>query len=249
MQHLGAYSSLGSLLELPELSAADSNQLRQSLSTEPYHVPLQSQSLTLTLQCMQPGALPHELTWGLQAIALNALTWQGSQSAVPLEERPAARELHQMTADDVLALFAGQMDAEDMVSMHPMLCFPYAGTQGQDVSVLAMFEQHSKTLETISFSNLGTWRPLPEAMEPPVSADEQQPSSVVNTSAAAVCRSGSTVPLSGIWEGRLPAGHPEAELLHEAPHRFVFKRRGDTLGTVGLPAFDEQLVRWAWVSE
>lgn len=97
LNHLGAYSRLDSLLELPEMAAVDAASVRQSRSEEPYLVHLDTHGLSLTLQCTNPAASPQELLWGLQGLHVNAL-----QCKILDSDGHRARE---MTSDGVLQLF------------------------------------------------------------------------------------------------------------------------------------------------
>ena len=90
-----------------------------------------------------------------------------------------------------------------------------------------------------SLVHCGDWReaaPIPQP-EKVSAAPVETP-----THRSLTCRSGSRTPESGIWEGRIPAGHPQAQMLAEAPHRFVFKRAGDAMADLGLARLMKQ--RW-----
>jgi len=132
---------------------------------------------------------------------------------------------------------------DEVMHMHPMLCFPIEGKGGQKWGVVATFDPQNK-LSTFSLVHSGDWR---EAA--PIPQPEQVSAAPVETPTrrSLTCRSGARTPESGIWEGRLPAGHPQAPMLAEAPHRFVFKRAGDAMADLGLAPFDEATVVWTWL--
>ena len=155
LHHLGAFSRLDTLAELPQVPVA-LNTLRQSSSGEPYHVSLDAQGLTLTLQCINPTAQPEEQLWGLHGITLDAAGWGGGW--------PAGLNPHEATAADLVALFAP--NPEEVMNLHPMLCFAVEGMGGQASSVLAVFDSQSKKLSTFSLLRVGEWREL-QAPRPP----------------------------------------------------------------------------------
>jgi hypothetical protein len=149
LHHLGTHSNLQSVVAgLPR--AVPVEQLRQHQSADPYHVNLDDQGLTLTLQCINPTAQPEELTWGLHGFTLDAASWDGGWHA--------GLNPHEATASDVLAVFAP--NPEEVVNMHPMLCFAIEGPAGQTFSVMALFEAPGKKLSSLSFLRVGDWRTL-----------------------------------------------------------------------------------------
>ena len=149
LHHLGTHSHLQTLVAgLPQ--AVPVEQLRQHHSADPYHVNLDDQGLTLTLQCTNPNDLPEEHTWGLHGFTLDAAAWGGGW--------PAGLNPHEATVNDVLAVFAP--NPEEAVNMHPMLCFAFEGLAGQTCSVMALFEAPGKKLSSLSFLRVGDWRAL-----------------------------------------------------------------------------------------
>ena len=149
LNHLGACSRLDTLTELPQ-AALSLNTLRQHKSGEPYHVAVEAKGLTLTLQCTNPNFQPEEHQWGLHGITLNAATWDGGW--------PTGLNPREATAEDVVALFAP--NPEEVMNMHPMLCFAVEGVAGQTWSVMAMFDEGSKKLSSFSLIRVGEWRRL-----------------------------------------------------------------------------------------
>ena len=157
LHHLGAFSRLETLAELPPISAsAAQSTLHQSSSGEPYHVSLNAQGLTLTLQCINPTGQPEEQLWGLHGITLDAASWGGGW--------PAGLNPHETNADDLVALFAP--NPEEVMNLHPMLCFAIEGLGGQTCSVLAVFDSQSKKLSSFNLLRVGEWREL-QAPRPP----------------------------------------------------------------------------------
>jgi hypothetical protein len=146
---LGATSRLDYLAESPQVTV-ELNALRQHKNGEPYHVAIDVHGLTLTLQCTNPSAQPDEHLWGLHGITLNATTWDSGW--------PSGLNPHEATADDVVALFAP--NPEEVMNMHPMLCFAIEGVAGQTWSVMAMFEAEGKKLSSFSLIRVGEWRAL-----------------------------------------------------------------------------------------
>lgn len=149
LNHLGACSRLDTLAELPQVTVP-LNTLRQHKSGEPYHVAIGASGLTLTLQCTNPNAQPDEHQWGLHGITLNAATWDGGW--------PTGLNPQEATADDVVTLFAP--NPQEVVNMHPMLCFAVEGIASQTWSVMAMFDAESKKLSSFSLLRVGEWREL-----------------------------------------------------------------------------------------
>lgn len=149
LNHLGAYSRLDTLAELPQV-AVPLNTLRQHKNGEPHHVAIDAHGLTLTLQCINLAAQPEEHQWGLHGITLSASTWNSGW--------PTGLNPREATADDVLALFAP--NPEEVMNMSPMLCFAIEGVAGQTWSVMAMFDASSKKLSSFSLIRVGEWREL-----------------------------------------------------------------------------------------
>ena len=155
LNHLGASSGLDTLTELQQV-AVPLSTLRQHKNGEQYHVAIDAHGLTMTLQCTNPNAQPEEHLWGLHGITLSASTWDGGW--------PTALNPHEATANDVVALFAP--NPEEVMNLHPMLCFAIEGLGGQTCSVLAVFDSQSKKLSTFSLLRVGEWREL-QAPRPP----------------------------------------------------------------------------------
>ena len=149
MNHVGACSRLETLSDLPQVTVPLST-LRQHKSGDPYHVAIEAHGLTLTLQCTNPTAQPEDHQWGLHGITLNATTWDGGW--------PIGLNPHEATADDVVAVFTP--NPEEVMNMHPMLCFAVEGVAGQTWSVMAMFDAASKKLSTFGLIRVGQWREL-----------------------------------------------------------------------------------------
>lgn len=132
---------------------------------------------------------------------------------------------------------------DEVMHMRPMLCFPIEGKGGQTWGAVATFDPQNK-LSTFSLVHSGDWReaaPIPQTEQASAAPGE------IPTRRSLTCRSAARAPESGIWEGRLPAGHPQAQMLAEAPHRFVFKRAGDAMADLGLAPFDKATVVWTWL--
>ncbi len=91
---------------------------------------------------------------------MNAATWDGGW--------PKGLNPQEATAADVLALFAP--NPEEVMNMHPMLCFAVEGMAGQTWSVMAMFDDHTKCLSTFSLMRVGDWRELEVPLNPAASA-------------------------------------------------------------------------------
>jgi hypothetical protein len=149
LNHLGACSRLDTLSDLPQVTVPLTT-LRQHKSGEPYHVTIDAHGLTLTLQCTNPNAQPDEHQWGLHGITLNAATWDSGW--------PTGLDPHEATAGDVLSLFSP--NPEEVMNMHPMLCFAIEGVAGQAWSVMAMFDAVSRRLSTFSLIRVSEWRAL-----------------------------------------------------------------------------------------
>ena len=77
---------------------------------------------------------------------------------------PAGLNPHETNADDLVALFAP--NPEEVMNLHPMLCFAVEGMGGQACSVLAVFDSQSKKLSSFSLLRVGEWREL-QAPRPP----------------------------------------------------------------------------------
>jgi hypothetical protein len=239
VNHLGAHSRLDALLSLPEISSAKGIELRRFDGAEPYHVKLDAHGLTLTLQCINPGDAQDQQKWGLHGLTLSAHLARGGW----LEGKQPAL----LKADDVLTLFNVAPNDEQLLNAHPMLCFALEGAGNQPCSVVVRFDDRGKGLKTLSLVRMGEWREASfvEATESKPATETKQPAEAAKRTV--ICRSGESVPEAGVWEARLPSDHPQAKVFSEAPHRFVFKRNGDAMGTLGLPPFDEAMVVWTWL--
>lgn len=153
LNHLGASSRLETLAELPQVTTPLS-ALRQQKNGDLYHVDIEAHGLTLTLQCTNATAQPDEHQWGLHGITLNAANWDGGW--------PKGLNPQEATAADVLAVFAP--NPEEVINMHPMLCFAIEGVASQTWSVMAMFDARSKKLSTFSLIRVGEWRELEQPL-------------------------------------------------------------------------------------
>jgi hypothetical protein len=153
LNHLGACSRLETLTELSQVPVPLST-LRQHKNGEQHHFSIDAHGLTLTLQCTNPNAQPEEHQWGLHAITLSAATWD---SGWPTDLNP-----HEATAADVVAVFSP--NSEEVINMHPMLCFAIEGIAGQTWSVVAMFDFESKKLSTFGLIRVGEWRELEQPL-------------------------------------------------------------------------------------
>ncbi|SDZ59444.1 hypothetical protein [Delftia lacustris] len=232
-EQLGTQSRLEWLLLLPYLDNVPSDVIFQHLSESIYHFSSAENGLTLAVQCLNPTAAEESLKWGLQSFTLDAYSWQGPwiQNTKPRDIEP----------ESLMQLLSPSPD--EVMHMHPMLCFPIEGKGGQTWGVVATFDQQNR-LSTFSLVHSGEWR---EAA--PIPQPEQASAVPVETPTrrSLTCRSGARTPESGIWEGRLPSDHPRAHILADAPHRFVYKRAGDAMGILGLAPFDEATVVWTWL--
>lgn len=232
-EQLGTQSRLEWLLLLPELESVSSDAIFQHLNEGTYHRSSAENGLTLALQCLNSLAAEEDLKWGMQSFTLDAYSWQG-----PWFKNTKPRDIEPGSLMQLL-----NPSPDEVMHMHPMLCFPIEGKGGQTWGVVAIFDQQNK-LSTFSLVHSGDWReaaPIPQP-EHPIAVPVEAPARRSLT-----CRSGARTPESGIWEGRLPSDHPRAQMLADAPHRFVFKRAGDAMAELGLAPFDEATVVWTWL--
>ena len=211
--------------------------LCQSTHDQPYPLHHSEQGLSLTLQCLNPTASPPERRWGLHSFMIHAQVWQG-----PWFEgiKPA-----QTTAQELIERL-GETE-EEIAHQGPVLCMGVTGLHGQAWSAVAVWDEATGELDTFCLIRVGDWReedPVPEtaAQQPqqPAAQEELAPQ-------ARTCRSGQPTPAHGVWEASLPEHHPQAALYAQAPHRFVYRRAGDAMGVLGLPAEQEAWVTWRWV--
>lgn len=151
LTHLGAHSQLDDLATLPQFVEAGvtANALRKGKDSQPYHFNLDSQGISVMLQCMNPEAKPEARTWGLQGFTLKAGEWKG--------DWPTGLDIHEATANDLVAVLAAK--PEETMNMPPMLCFTVEGIAGQAWSVMAIFDSSGK-LDTFSLLRVGPWRNL-----------------------------------------------------------------------------------------
>lgn len=61
------------------------------------------------------------------------------------------------------------------------------------------------------------------------------------------CRTGEVCPHSGIWEARLPEGHPFAAWFANSGMNRAFREGGSPMPPAGLKAEDERQVTWVWL--
>ena len=211
--------------------------LCQSSHDQPYPLHHSEQGLSLTLQCLNPTASPPERRWGLHSFMIHTQVWQG-----PWFEglKPA-----QTTAQELIERLG---EAEDEIAHQgPVLCMGVTGLHGQAWSAVAVWDEATGELDTFCLIRVGDWReedPVPEtAAQQPAAQEGKQ----AQRPEARTCRSGQPTPVHGVWEAGLPEQHPQAALYAQAPHRFVYRRAGDAMGELGLPAEQEAWVTWRWV--
>ncbi len=149
LNHLGAYSRLHTLMELPQVTVP-LDVMRQQKKGEPYRVNIDAHGLTLTLQCTNPKAEPDKHQWGLHGITLNVSTWDA--------DWPTGLNPHEANIDDVMSPFAP--DSQEVFNMPPMLCFPIQGIADQTWSVVAEFDEQTDKLKTFTLLRIGEWREL-----------------------------------------------------------------------------------------
>ncbi len=221
----------------PQLTDIPAELLCQNTHDQPYPLHHSEQGLSLTLQCLNPTASPPERRWGLHSFMIHAQVWQG-----PWFEgiKPA-----QTTAQELIERL-GETE-EEIAHQGPVLCMGVTGLHGQAWSAVAVWDEATGELDTFCLIRVGDWReedPVPEtaAQQPqqPAAQEELAPQ-------ARTCRSGQPTPAHGVWEASLPEHHPQAALYAQAPHRFVYRRAGDAMGVLGLPAEQEAWVTWRWV--
>lgn len=236
LAQLGTQSRLEWLLTLPELQNIPHSVLFQSREGSLYLINAQEYGLTLALQCLNPSDSHEAQRWGFRSFTLDGAAWSGPWFGNLKFRQTHAHHLIQWLAE-----------AEDEVMhQHPMLCFPIRGTSDQVWSVIAAFDAQQKTLDTFSLVCVGDWREAPPLAQQHATTigELKQP---MRPAGSLTCLSGAPTPETGVWEGKLPATHAQARILAQAPHRFAFKRAGDAMGVLGLPAPDEALVTWTWL--
>lgn len=219
------------------LSNIPTELLCQSSHDQPYPLHHSEQGLSLTLQCLNPTASPQELRWGLHSFMIHAQTWQGPWFEGIKPAQTTARELMDRLAEK----------EEDIAHQGPVLCMAVTGLHAQAWSAAAVWDEATGELDSFSLIRVGEWReedPVPEtAAQQPAEQERAQ----AQRPEARTCRSGQPTPAHGVWEASLPKHHPQAALYAQAPHRFVYRRAGDAMGVLGLPAEQEAWVTWRWV--
>lgn len=236
-------SNLGCASQHPYLSdrlvaqGLSSNSLLQVSGGRSYPVQIPGLGMSLILQCLNPHAVQACLLWGLHAISLHGSAHQ-ERSCWPGGLTP-----RQSTAEDVVQCFG--LSEETALLTPELVCFSQAGDPISPWAVQCEFDLHSKTLHTLSLIRTGDWviastlPPWP-VIKPVQAPDESEP---------VTCRSGQPVPQTGIWEANLPAGHPKSQVIAHAPHRYAYRRAGESMVTLGLAAFDEAQVIWTWLRQ
>jgi len=204
-----------------------------------YPVTSQGLGLTLMIQDIDYRAPPSTRFWGLHSISLHSsnastkVTWRGAW--------PGGLDPIQATANDVVQCF--QLTEEAALISPELVCFTYPGRHDSPWAVQCEFDLFSKTLHTLSLIRTGDW--LMASMLPPwpVIEPAQTPAQIEPVT----CRSGQLVPLTGVWQADLPAGHPKHQVIAQAPHRYVYRRVDEPMVTMGLLPFDESQVLWTWL--
>ena len=122
--------------------------LRQHHNGTPYTVTADA-GLDLTLQNTNPDAAEADHPWGLHSFTLHAGQWHHGW---PEGLNPATA-----TAQDVIRLFAP--DPESSLVTPAMVCFTVPGLhEGQQWSVLCLFDAASQRLQSFSLARVGDWR-------------------------------------------------------------------------------------------
>lgn len=235
LSELGTCGLLEWLPTLPELENIPRGLIFQTHESRPYYLQAEGYGLTLTLQYLNPLASAEEKKWGFQGFTLDA-SWKGAWFP--------NLSIRETRADTLIPLLATSTD--EVMHQHPMLCFEVQGMGDQAWSVVATFDTPQKTLNTFSLVRVGDWREAPTTIAHQDAIASEAVAQTNCTGEALTCLSGAKTPATGVWEAGLPPAHPQARMFGQAPHRFVFKRAGDAMGTLGLPSFDEAMVVWIW---
>lgn len=147
MQALGRTGSQEDLHKVVSARQFAAQPLRQDHNGTPYTVTADT-GLDLTLQNTNPDAVEADHQWGLHSFTLQVGEWA---HAWPEGLNPATA-----TAQDVLRLFAP--DPESSLVTPSMVCFIVPGLQeGQQWSVLCLFDAVSQRLQSFSLVRVGDW--------------------------------------------------------------------------------------------
>ncbi|MBV8621358.1 MAG: hypothetical protein JOY84_21040 [Curvibacter sp.] len=199
----------------------------------PFRIP--DLGMSLMLQCLNPKAPQTSLLWGLHAISLHGAPLHG-QSPWPGGLTPG-----QSTAEDVAQCFG--LSADTALLTPELVCFSHAVQQRRPWAVQCEFDRATSRLHTLSLIRTGDW--VTASTLPPWPVVEPVPAPV--DVEPVTCRSGQLVPQTGVWEASLPPGHPKSLVIAQAPHRYAYRRAGESMVALGLAAFDEAQVLWSWL--
>lgn len=148
LQALGRLDLHGDLQEAVSARSWTSAPLRQDHHHgAPYTVTADA-GLDLTLQNTNPDAAPLDRQWGLHSFTLHAGQWRHGW--------PEGLDPATATAQDVVRLFIP--DLESSLVTPAMVCFTVPGLgEGQQWSVLCLFDTASQRLQSFTLVRMGDW--------------------------------------------------------------------------------------------
>jgi len=147
LRTLGRHSSQGYLLKVLHDAGLDNSMLLRAAHDRPYPVAWPDQGLHLMLQCLDPQASGDARFWGLHSLTLDADNWRGAwlKGLNPATTTPEALV-------DLLAT-----DKTQALCTADMACLTVPGIDGQIWSVVALFDERSNKLKSLTFTRTGEW--------------------------------------------------------------------------------------------
>ena len=148
LQSLGRCNRADYLVRVLEPLGVKSERLRRANVANPYPVSLSEHGASLMLQCVASEAEPDLQAWGVHSFTLEAGRWQGNW--------PRALDPATATPEAVVKLLANP-DDEEVLCTPQMACFAIAGPSGQTRSLVALFDQRSQKLASLTLARTGEW--------------------------------------------------------------------------------------------
>jgi hypothetical protein len=183
----------------------------------------------LMFQRIASHAQADQVQWGLRSFTLHsALSPLG---AAWTQAWPASLPADNTTLNDISAVFG-----TPELAMQGLAIFTLQGPREQSWGLHCQFDDAGR-LQTLTVAHTGQWLPLfEEPITPPAPP--------------ITCGTGSVVPKTGWYEGRLPDWHAAQVRFSRDDARFVHREKGQRMIRLGVDSLEEEmLVVWTWRGE
>jgi len=153
LRNLGRTSRLDDLVQLLAPHGISCDKLRQHQHGKPYSVSLTPHGIDLTLQCINPEAIPDQWQWGLHSLSLH--TAASNPVNHWIQPWPQGLDPEQACAADVVRLLAA--NPEEAMNTPTLVCFAIEGMSDLTWALMAIFDPSSFKLQTLTLQRSGEW--------------------------------------------------------------------------------------------